>query len=185
MTNSENQNQPVWLHVRAETENPLKIGLTCLKQTFGMFLVSIIALGLIICLSGLENEVKNGVHGREKKAGIHYFCHLGWAQSIGLFEMRSDPNPPPSMLAGPYFVCFCECNGFPNCKTQKTPKASTCPLRTPKSMLGGISDKKHMAPKSLEISVYHARHDQTTLIWGVKGGHTNVNDRSSTAHVNS
>jgi hypothetical protein len=38
-----------------------------------MFLVSIIALGLIICLSGLENEVKNGVHGREKKAGIHYF----------------------------------------------------------------------------------------------------------------
>ena len=46
------------------------IGLTCLKQTFGMFLVSIIALGLIICLSGLENEVKNGVHGREKKAGI-------------------------------------------------------------------------------------------------------------------
>ena len=45
------------------------IGLTCLKQTFGMFLVSIIALGLIIRLSELEHEVKHGVHGREQQKG--------------------------------------------------------------------------------------------------------------------
>ena len=54
------------------------IGLTCLKQTFGMFLVSIIALGLIICLSGLENEVKKWSPWTGEKSGnLRLNCFAG------------------------------------------------------------------------------------------------------------
>ena len=60
-----------------------------------LFLSTIFALRWTLCRSRLKNEVKNGVHGREKKTGIHSFLgHLGWAHGICLVDMRARPHPP-------------------------------------------------------------------------------------------
>ena len=119
----------------------------------------------------------------EKSGNLLFFGHLGWAQGIGLLDMRTRPHPPTSMLPGASFVWPPEHYGLRGCRTVEGPNGSKSLFADPETNVVWARVTKICYPKILKLP--RSTWPNNIDLGGWKGGNTNVNDWSSTGHVTS